>query len=109
MPGIMAGSFDITYWIGEYGSPALLLWCHGLCDSAYLLSEPAGERLPGVFDAISTVKQTADPTEVQELYNYLVNYDLGNVIDIPLTYYKDMILYNTNKIAGYEFSCACLL
>ena len=56
------------------------------------------------FDAISTVKQTADPTEVQNLYNYLINYDLGNVIDIPLTYYKDMILYNTNKIAGYEFS-----
>ena len=29
---------------------------------------------------------------------------LGNVIDIPLTYYKDLILYNTDKIAGYEFS-----
>ena len=30
--------------------------------------------------------------------------DLGNVIDIPLTYYKDLILYNTDKIASYEFS-----
>ena len=38
------------------------------------------------------------------LDNYLINYDLGNVIDIPLTYYKDLILYNTDKIAGYEFS-----
>ena len=56
------------------------------------------------FDAIDAVKQTDDPTEVQELYNYLINYDLGNVIDIPLTYYKDLILYNTDKIAGYEFS-----
>ena len=45
-----------------------------------------------------------DPAEVQELYNYLINYDLCNVIDIPLTYYKDLILYNTDKIAGYEFS-----
>ena len=26
------------------------------------------------------------------------------MIDIPLTYYKDLILYNTDKIAGYEFS-----
>lgn len=56
------------------------------------------------FDAITAVKQTDDSHEVQELYNYLINYDLGNVIDIPLTYYKDLILYNTDKIAGYEFS-----
>ena len=54
--------------------------------------------------AIAAVKQTDDSHEVQELYNYLINYDLGNVIDIPLTYYKDLILYNTDKIAGYEFS-----
>ena len=40
----------------------------------------------------------------RKLYNYLINYDLGNVIDIPLTYYKDLILYNTDKIASYEFS-----
>ena len=53
---------------------------------------------------ITAVKQTDDPAEVQELYNYLINYDLCNVIDIPLTYYKDLILYNTDKIAGYEFS-----
>ena len=56
------------------------------------------------FDVITAVKQTDDSHEVQELYNYLINYDLGNVIDIPLTYYKGLILYNTDKIASYEFS-----
>ena len=56
------------------------------------------------LEAITAVKQTDDSPEVQELYNYLINYDLGNVIDIPLTYYKDLILYNTDKIASYEFS-----
>lgn len=103
--GIMAGSFDITYWIGEYefSSPHCFFGAMAsMTPHTFSLSQVNGSQ--EFFDAISTVKQTADPTEVQELYNYLVNYDLGNVIDIPLTYYKDMILYNTNKIAGYEFS-----
>lgn len=103
--GIMAGSFDITYWIGEYefSSPHCFFGAMAsMTPHTFSLSQVNGSQ--EFFDAISTVKQTADPTEVQELYNYLVNYDLDNVIDIPLTYYKDMILYNTNKIAGYEFS-----
>ena len=29
---------------------------------------------------------------------------MGNVIDIPLTYQKDMIVYNTDKIADYNFA-----
>lgn len=103
--GIMAGSFDITYWIGEYefSSPHCFFGAMAsMTPHTFSLSQVNGSQ--EFFDAISTVKQTADPTEVQNLYNYLINYDLGNVIDIPLTYYKDMILYNTNKIAGYEFS-----
>ena len=32
------------------------------------------------------------------------DYDVGNVLDIPLTYQKDMLVYNTDKIAGYTFT-----
>jgi len=28
------------------------------------------------------------------------------VSDIPLNYYKDVIVYNSGKIAGYEFDSA---
>ena len=34
----------------------------------------------------------------------LFNYDVGNVLDISLTYQKDMLVYNTDKIAGYTFT-----
>ena len=84
--GIMAGSFDITYWIGEYefSSPHCFFGAMAsMTPHTFSLSQVNGSQ--EFFDAISTVKQTADPTEVQNLYNYLINYDLGNVIDIPLT------------------------
>lgn len=58
------------------------------------------------FDAIVSVTQTDDPDEVQEIYSYLINYDLDNAIDIPLTYSKDMIVYNSEKISGYTFNGA---
>ncbi|OUQ20347.1 hypothetical protein [Lachnoclostridium sp. An138] len=32
------------------------------------------------------------------------DYDVGNVLDIPLTYQKDMLVYNTDKITGYTFT-----
>ena len=55
------------------------------------------------LDAIQKTIQTDDETELRELFTYLYNYDMGNVIDIPLTYQKDMIVYNTSKISGYDF------
>ena len=102
---MMAGNFDITYWIGEYefSSPHCFFGAMpSMTPHTFSLSQVDGSQ--EFFDAITAVKQTDDPAEVQELYNYLINYDLCNVIDIPLTYYKDLILYNTDKIAGYEFS-----
>ena len=102
---MMAGNFDITYWIGEYefSSPHCFFGAMpSMTPHTFSLSQVDGSQ--EFFDAITAVKQTDDSHEVQELYNYLINYDLGNVIDIPLTYYKDLILYNTDKIASYEFS-----
>ena len=37
-------------------------------------------------------------------FTYLFNFDVGTVLDIPLTYQKDMIVYNTDKISGYTFT-----
>ncbi len=51
-------------------------------------------------------KRPDDEERLTELFTYLYNYDIGNVIDIPLNYYKDVIVYNSGKIAGYEFDSA---
>ena len=56
------------------------------------------------FAAIKKTTLTNDEEELTELFTYLYNYDLGNVIDIPLTYSKDMIVYNSSKIEEYVFN-----
>lgn len=45
-----------------------------------------------------------DEQEVRDTYTYLFNFDIGTALDIPLTYQKDMIVYNTDKISGYTFT-----
>ena len=34
----------------------------------------------------------------------LARHKHDNVLDLPLLFVKDMIVYNTDKIAGYDFS-----
>ena len=66
--------------------------------------------LPGIEGSdefLATIKELtnmSDDQEVRDTYTYLFNYDVGNVLDIPLTYQKDMLVYNTDKIAGYTFT-----
>lgn len=105
--GYMAGEFDMTFWTAqyEYASPHCFF-------TPMSTMTPQTASLSNVsdaqefFDAITSVTQTDDPDEVQEIYSYLINYDLDNAIDIPLTYSKDMIVYNSEKISGYTFTGA---
>ena len=53
---------------------------------------------------IEEFQTTDDPTRVQEIFDQLLNFDNDNVLDLPLLFVKDMIVYNTDKIAGYDFS-----
>ena len=39
-----------------------------------------------------------------ELFELLINTDLDQVLDVPLTHQMDMIVYNTDKIADYNFA-----
>lgn len=103
--GYLAGDFDITYWLGHYKFA-----------SPHCFFNPISSMTPQTFsinklddkqeflDAIGKIMKNDNPKEIQDLYTYLINYDLDNVIDIPLTYYKDMIVYNNQEISGYDFS-----
>ena len=74
------------------------------------LRVPQTPSLPGIegsdefLATIQELTNMVDEQEVRDTYTYLFNYDVGNVLDIPLTYQKDMIVYNTDKIAGYTFT-----
>lgn len=54
--------------------------------------------------ALSEFKTCNDDTRLRELFELLINTDLDQVLDVPLTHQMDMIVYNTNKIADYDFA-----
>lgn len=54
--------------------------------------------------ALSEFKTCNDDTRLRELFELLINTDLDQVLDVPLTHQMDMIVYNTDKIADYNFT-----
>lgn len=101
----LAGNYDITMWNTEqpYTSP------HNFFIPMNERSphHPSLEAIDGSaqFRELIVKFQTSDdPEEVQQIFDQILNFDNDNVLDLPVIYVKDMILYNTDKIAGYNFT-----
>ena len=56
------------------------------------------------ISALSEFKTCNDDARLKELFELLINTDLDQVLDVPLTHQMDMIVYNTDKIADYNFA-----
>lgn len=101
----VAGNYDLIMWNTEQPYT---------CPHNYFIPQltrsPHVPSLTGVegsdeYLALIQEFQTTDDTErVQEIFSELLNFSNDNVIDLPLLYVKDMIVYNTDKIAGYDFT-----
>ncbi len=55
------------------------------------------------FDAIVKSTATADEEEVTRLYAYMLNYLNDNAVEIPLSYQKEAVIYNSDTIENYDF------
>ena len=100
----VGGKFDITIWQPQYAYASPHCWFIPMpVMTPQTPSLAAMSDKEEFFAAIDEFKITDDPDKLTEIFTYLINYNLDNVIDIPLTYSKDMIVYNSEKIAGYEF------
>ncbi|PYG90254.1 peptide/nickel transport system substrate-binding protein/nickel transport system substrate-binding protein [Ruminiclostridium sufflavum DSM 19573] len=98
------GSFDITIWQPQYAYASPHCWFTPMDSTTPQTASLKGMKDSKEFlDKIKETTQTDNKDKLTELFTYLYNYDLGNVIDIPLTYSKDMIVYNSSKIGGYSF------
>ena len=75
-----------------------------LSRSPHVPSLTAVEGSDKFLALIEEFQTTDDPTRVQEIFDQLLNFDNDNVLDLPLLFVKDMIVYNTDKVAGYDFS-----
>jgi len=100
----VAGEYDITIWNTEqpYTSPHNF-FTPMLSSSPHTFALTALEGAEEFKAAILEFARTDDEARVREIFNFLINYSNDNVLDIPLTYVKDMIVYNSQVIGGYDF------
>lgn len=100
----MKGDFDLTIWnTNATATVPQTYFTPWLNCSAGMA---ASSRLPEKADidkAINEYLQATDDKRIDEIFNYLINFSNDNVIDIPLTYTKESIVYNSSKIADYDF------
>lgn len=79
-----------------------------LFGSLFAPHDPTATNIRGNSDefisALSEFKTCNDETRLRELFELLINTDLDQVLDVPLTHQMDMIVYNTDKIADYNFA-----
>lgn len=101
----VAGNYDLIMWNTEqpYTCPHNY-FIHQLTRSPHVPSLTGVEGSDEYLALIQEFQTTDDTERVQEIFSELLNFSNDNVIDLPLLYVKDMIVYNTDKIAGYDFT-----
>jgi len=101
----VAGNYDMTTWNteGSYTEPHKFL-------QETLGADPHAVSLQALSDyedysaAVNKFSTTVETVEVQEAIATALNISNDNVIDLPISYSKDLVVFNTSKIAGYTFS-----
>jgi len=101
----VAGNYDITTWNteGSYTEPHKFLQ-ETLGADPHAVSLQALDHYKDYADAVNQFSTTAAPDAVQEGIATALNISNNNVIDLPISYSKDLVVYNTAKIEGYTFS-----
>ena len=101
----VAGNYDITTWNteGSYTEPHKFLQ-ETLGVDPHAISLQALDNFEDYSDAVNKFSTTATPEAVQDAIATALNISNDNVIDLPISYSKDLVVYNTSKISGYTFS-----
>lgn len=96
---------DDTTWNteGSYTEPHKFLQ-ESLGADPHAISLQALEDFQSYSDAVNAFSTSADPEVVQSAIATALNVSNDNVIDLPISYSKDLVVYNSSKIAGYTFS-----
>lgn len=99
------GNYDLTIW-DTAAAPELphLHFTPMLDSSAEMAALSKMKDVEEVNETIKAYMKTSDKEKVAESFKYLINYINDNVIDIPISYTKELIVYNKNKIGSYEFN-----
>ena len=99
-----SGNYDMSVW-NLPGSPETphSHFTSMLDSSAEYAALLKMEDVQDVYDNINGFLTTADQEKVSGHFDFLLNYINDNVVDIPVSYGKEMIVFNTKKISDYDF------
>lgn len=94
----VAGNYDITTWNteGSYTEPHKFLQ-ESLGADPHAISLQALEDFQSYSDAVNAFSTSADPEVVQSAIATALNVSNDNVIDLPISYSKDLVVYNSSK------------
>lgn len=101
----VAGNYDITTWNteGSYTEPHKFLQ-ETLGADPHTVSLQALRNFEDYVAAVNEFSTTAEPDAAQDAIATALNISNDNVIDLPISYSKDLVVYNTSKIGEYTFS-----
>ena len=88
-----------TYY--DYASPTQ--WFGAIEYMAQGISLPLLEDSETFMNMIHEFKTIDDEARLIEIFQYLVAQDQDQFLDIPLTGMMEPIVYNTSKIADYQY------
>lgn len=101
----VSGNYDITTWNteGSYTEPHKFLQ-ETLGADPHAVSLAALDDFENYESAVNQFSSSADDDVVQEGIETALNISNDNVIDLPISYAKDLVVYNSEKISGYTFA-----
>lgn len=101
---LLKGKFDLTLFSGhyDYAMPNCFFTPMTMMTSQ-TVSLKSLDQSKKFVDSINEFSSCNDEKRLREIFTYLINYDLETVLDIPVTYMKSPVLYNSNKVKGYNF------
>ncbi|HWR28682.1 MAG TPA: nickel ABC transporter substrate-binding protein [Negativicutes bacterium] len=101
----VAGNYDMTTWNteGSYTEPHKFLQ-ESLGADPHAVSLQALEDFKKYSDAVIGFSTSADLEVVQRAVATALSISNDNVIDLPISYAKDLVVFNSSKVAGYTFS-----
>ena len=59
---------------------------------------------PEVEAKIAELLTISDQTRIQEIYSFILKTVHNNLAAIPISYMKELVIYNNKKIADYHFN-----
>lgn len=104
--GSVEGAYGLTIWnipLDAFAVPHLNMtpWINSTPQTPAIYALEDGQAC---VEAITEFMVTKDEKRVQELFDYLIMYSDKNVLNIPLTYSREYMLYRSEVIDGYDFT-----